>query len=141
MEGMFFAPFIPMVHPRHDKFQILLVAHAGKIPPFVKSANPKLIAPRYSLRICGRYGRRADKQGIAEAMKAGYVNVFEDIPPKYNIAPTDIQPVVRISRKAVSGNLPIDLLRPFPADEMDTWKVSSRVGNVKNNEPSLVLPI
>src|SRR5215469_7925038 len=48
--------------------------------------------------MCGRYGRRADKQRIAEAMRAGYVNVFEEIPPSYNVAPTDIQPIVRISR-------------------------------------------
>jgi putative SOS response-associated peptidase YedK len=48
--------------------------------------------------MCGRYGRRADKQRIAEAMQAGYVNVFEDFPPKYNIAPADVQPIVRLSR-------------------------------------------
>jgi putative SOS response-associated peptidase YedK len=31
-------------------------------------------------------------------MQTHDTNVFEDIPPKYNIAPTDVQPVVRISR-------------------------------------------
>jgi putative SOS response-associated peptidase YedK len=59
--------------------------------------------------MCGRYGRRADKQRIAEAMQAGYVNVFEDIPPSYNVAPTDIQPVVRISRD--SGERELTLMR------------------------------
>lgn len=32
---------------------------------------------------------------------------------------------------------PIDLLRPYPADEMKAWKVSQRVGNVRNNAPDL----
>ena len=59
--------------------------------------------------MCGRYGRRADKQRIAEAMHAGYVNVFEEIPPSHNIAPNDIQPVVRISRD--SGERELILMR------------------------------
>lgn len=32
---------------------------------------------------------------------------------------------------------PIDLLRPYPAEEMKAWKVSQRVGNVRNNAPDL----
>lgn len=50
--------------------------------------------------MCGRYGRRADKQRIAEWMKTHDTNVFDDsiLEPKYNIAPTDMQPVVRLSR-------------------------------------------
>lgn len=40
-----------------------------------------------------------------------------------------------------SQRLPVDLLRPFPAEEMKTWKVSRAVGNVNNNEPSLVEPV
>jgi hypothetical protein len=33
---------------------------------------------------------------------------------------------------------PIDLLRPFPADEMEAFEVSTDVGNVKNNSPELL---
>jgi putative SOS response-associated peptidase YedK len=33
---------------------------------------------------------------------------------------------------------PVDLLRPFPADEMEAFKVSKDVGNVKNNSPELL---
>jgi hypothetical protein len=33
--------------------------------------------------------------------------------------------------------LPIDLLRPFPADEMESFKVSRDVGNVKNNSTEM----
>ena len=36
---------------------------------------------------------------------------------------------------------PIDLLRPFPAGEMKAWKVSSAVGNTKNDSPELRLPM
>ena len=39
------------------------------------------------------------------------------------------------------AQLPVDLLRPFPADMMTTWKVSKAVGNVKNDDPSLIAPI
>ena len=33
------------------------------------------------------------------------------------------------------------LLAPYPAEEMMCWPVSVRVGNVKNNDPSLVEPV
>jgi len=33
------------------------------------------------------------------------------------------------------------LLTPFPSEEMTCWPVSPRVGNVKNNDPSLIEPI
>ena len=45
------------------------------------------------------------------------------------------------------GEEPVDprqlkaLLAPYPAEEMTCWPVSPRVGNVKNNDPSLIGPI
>jgi SOS response associated peptidase (SRAP) len=33
------------------------------------------------------------------------------------------------------------LLAPYPADGMTAWPVSSRVGNIKNNDPGLIEPI
>jgi len=33
------------------------------------------------------------------------------------------------------------LLAPYPAEQMTCWPVSPRVGNVKNNDPSLIEPI
>jgi putative SOS response-associated peptidase YedK len=38
------------------------------------------------------------------------------------------------------SHLPVDLLRPFPAEEMTSWKVSGAVGNVRNNSPDLIVP-
>ena len=32
---------------------------------------------------------------------------------------------------------PMDLLRPYPAEEMKAWKVDAKVGNVRNDEPGL----
>jgi hypothetical protein len=34
-----------------------------------------------------------------------------------------------------------ELLAPYPSDELICWPVSARVGNVKNNDPSLIEPI
>lgn len=39
------------------------------------------------------------------------------------------------------NRLPIDLLRPYPAEKMKAWKVSAEVGNVRNNFPELRLPV
>jgi hypothetical protein len=39
------------------------------------------------------------------------------------------------------GTQPKTLLAPYPAEEMTCWPVSPRVGNVKNNHPSLIEPI
>jgi putative SOS response-associated peptidase YedK len=36
---------------------------------------------------------------------------------------------------------PIDLLRPFPSQQMRAWQVSDRVGNVRNNDPALLEPV
>jgi putative SOS response-associated peptidase YedK len=33
------------------------------------------------------------------------------------------------------------VLRPYPADDMTMWPVSTRVGSVKNNDPSLIEPV
>lgn len=33
---------------------------------------------------------------------------------------------------------PVDLLRPFPAEQMRAWPISDRVGNVRNNDPQLL---
>ncbi len=36
---------------------------------------------------------------------------------------------------------PVDLLRPYDAEQMKAWKVSTDVGNVWNNNPSLIEPL
>jgi putative SOS response-associated peptidase YedK len=39
------------------------------------------------------------------------------------------------------SQLPVDLLRPYPAEEMKAWKVGRAVGNTRNNDASLVEPL
>jgi putative SOS response-associated peptidase YedK len=50
--------------------------------------------------MCGRYGRRADKQRIAEWMQKHDTNVFDIdqtlLAPSYNVCPQSFQPVVRL---------------------------------------------
>jgi len=41
---------------------------------------------------------------------------------------------------AAIERLPVDLLRPFPAEQMVSWAVGERVGNVRNNDPELLAP-
>jgi putative SOS response-associated peptidase YedK len=36
---------------------------------------------------------------------------------------------------------PLDLLRPYPAEEMHAWPVGDRVGNTRNNDASLLDPV
>lgn len=36
---------------------------------------------------------------------------------------------------------PVDLLRPYPAEQMHAWPVSDRVGNVRNNDLELLEPV
>lgn len=57
--------------------------------------------------MCGRYGRRGDKQRIAEWMQTHNTDVFNEeyyeingirFAPSYNISPESTQPVVRLDR-------------------------------------------
>ena len=56
---------------------------------------------RRAMAMCGRYGRRADKQRIAEWMQTHNTNVFDDsyLAPSYNVAPQSFQPVCGLSAK------------------------------------------
>jgi putative SOS response-associated peptidase YedK len=36
------------------------------------------------------------------------------------------------------ARLPLDLLRPYPAEEMTAWKVDAKVGNVRNDTQELI---
>jgi putative SOS response-associated peptidase YedK len=52
--------------------------------------------------MCGRYGRRGDKQRIAEWMQTHNTDVFDELDetnlvPSFNVAPQSFQPVVRLN--------------------------------------------
>ncbi len=59
--------------------------------------------------MCGRYGRRADKQRIAEWMQTHNTNVFDDssFAPAYNVAPQSLQPVVRLDSETGQRELTV----------------------------------
>lgn len=62
--------------------------------------------------MCGRYGRRVDKQRIAEWMQTHDMNVFDEfddhyLEPSYNIAPQTLQPIVRLDTETGERELTI----------------------------------
>jgi putative SOS response-associated peptidase YedK len=75
--------------------------------------------------MCGRYGRRADKQRIAEWMETHDDNVFDEsyFAPSFNIAPQSVQPIVRMGRDTAERELTAMRwgLVPF-------WAKESKVG-------------
>ena len=61
--------------------------------------------------MCGRYGRRSDKQRIAEWFRTHNTNVFNDseLAPTYNVAPQTFRPVIRVNSD--SGEREIVLMK------------------------------
>jgi putative SOS response-associated peptidase YedK len=62
--------------------------------------------------------------------------------PVHNRMPVILRPsdFNRWLDREPTSQLPIDLLRPFPADEMEAFAVSKDVGNVRKNSPELLNP-
>jgi putative SOS response-associated peptidase YedK len=59
----------------------------------------------------------------------------------WNVAPTDSLPIVRHNAHQgyrAPNTLKAFVARPYPAEWMTMWPVSTWVGNVKNNDPPLV---
>ncbi len=61
--------------------------------------------------MCGRYGRRADKQRIAEWFQTHNTDVFNEMyfAPSYNVAPQSLQPVVRLDSE--TGERELNIMR------------------------------
>ena len=87
----------------------------------------------------------AGAQGPLETFTILTTDPNELMAPIHNRMPVILEPK-DYARWLDSGNAaagdaarpPVDLLRPFPAEKMRAWKVSDRVGNVRNNEPALL---
>jgi len=78
--------------------------------------------------MCGRYGRRGDKQRIAEWMQTHNTNVFDEfdetnLAPSFNVAPQSRQPIVRLASE--TGERELTIMRwglvPF-------WAKDSKIG-------------
>ena len=63
--------------------------------------------------------------------------------PAHNRMPVILEPrdYDRWLRRSDAERPPIDLLRPLESARMRAWKVSTAIGNVRNNEPALLEPI
>ena len=64
----------------------------------------------------------------------------EVLEPIHNRMPVILEPrdYRRWLELAAVEQLPVNLLRPFPAEQMISWPVGDRVGNVRNNDPDLL---
>ena len=65
-------------------------------------------------------------------------------PPRWNGAPSQDLLVIRRNRQ--TGDVSLDplrwgLMRPFPAEPMRMWPISTRVNKPENDDPSIVEPI
>jgi putative SOS response-associated peptidase YedK len=63
--------------------------------------------------------------------------------PFHNRMPVIVRPgdYERWLAPADPARLPVDLLRPYPEEEMQAWKVASAVGNVRNDSQELIAPL
>jgi putative SOS response-associated peptidase YedK len=64
----------------------------------------------------------------------------EVLEPIHNRMPVilDRKDYLRWMEPASTERLPVDLMRPYPAERMTSWPVSQRVGNVRNNDEELL---
>ena len=67
----------------------------------------------------------------------------ELLEPFHNRMPVIVKPAdyERWLAPAEPHHLPVDLLRPYPDELMTAWRISTAVGNVKNDDPNLIAPV
>ena len=112
-----------------------------------KTKQPYAIALKYTdiFAFAGLWERWKDK-ATGEPVET-YTIITTDpndlMEPFHDRMPVILRPddYERWLAPADPARLPIDLLRPYPDDEMAAWKVGKDVGNVRNNRPELVEPI
>ena len=79
--------------------------------------------------MCGRYLRKGDKQKIADAFHVRGTPASLVIAPDYNVAPTSMQPVIRLNRE--SGEREMVLMRwgliPYFAKSATQFKAFSTI--------------
>jgi len=92
----------------------------------------------------GLWERWRPKEGEAlETFTILTTDANEVLEPIHNRMPVILEPkdYERWLEPAAEDRLPVDLLRPFAAEQMIAWPVSSRVGNVRNNDPELLVAL
>jgi putative SOS response-associated peptidase YedK len=110
-----------------------------------KNKRPFAIALRSGepYAFAGIWERWRPKEGEAlETFSILTTDANEVVEPVHNRMPVILEPKEydRWLEPGSTERLPVDLLRPFPAERMIAWPVSDRVGNVRNNDPELLVP-
>jgi hypothetical protein len=96
---------------------------------------------------CGQAQPRCDALGPGAILGQGHKVGFANINAKAEGIETKPAFLGPQDWPAWLGEEPADpvrlkmLLAPYPSDEMTCWPMSTRVGNVKNNDASLIEPI
>ena len=89
----------------------------------------------------GLWERWHDKAAGAELLTFSVITTHPNavVEPLHNRMPV-ILPERDYSRwlDVDSSQLPMDLLRPYEADQMTAWEVDKRIGNVRNDSPELL---
>jgi putative SOS response-associated peptidase YedK len=90
----------------------------------------------------GKKAQRKTKIGVRIRIRLTATLQFH-IEPFHNRMPVIMRPedYERWMAPADPARLPVDLLRPYPEEEMQAWKVAKAVGNVRNNNPELIAPL
>jgi putative SOS response-associated peptidase YedK len=116
-----------------------------KIDPKTKQPYAIALKDNSIFAFAGPWERWKDKATghLLETYTIVTTDPNELVEPLHNRMPVILAPrdYERWLAPADPAHLPIDLLRPFPAEGMTAWKVSNAVGNVKNDEPGLIVPL
>jgi putative SOS response-associated peptidase YedK len=84
--------------------------------------------------------RSEDQKTVLESFAIVTTEANELTAPMHNRMPVILEPrdYQRWLGREDAGRPPVDLLRPFDAERMRTWRVDTAVGNVKNNSATLL---
>jgi len=116
-------------------------------PLGAKTKQPFAVALKHGglFAVAGLWDRWKDKSTGAslETYTVITTDPNELMEPFHNRMPVIVKPddFERWMAPADPARLPVDLLRPYPQEEMAAWKVGNAVGNVRNNSPALIAPL
>ncbi|MBX6371232.1 MAG: SOS response-associated peptidase [Acidothermus sp.] len=77
--------------------------------------------------MCGRYAAARDPADLAAAFRVDEVAAEGDLPPRYNIAPTD--PVYAVLTRADGGSVPRRQLRVVRWGLVPSWAADPKIGS------------
>jgi putative SOS response-associated peptidase YedK len=84
--------------------------------------------------------RSKDKKTVLESFAIVTTEANELTAPMHDRMPVilEARDYERWLKREDAGRPPVDLLRPYDAEKMRTWRVDAAVGNVKNNSAALL---